>query len=401
MSSGGDALSQLFTQVLVVCDRQGVIGREVFAIDGVKLPSNASKASSGTRKEFQRVARKIERAVHRMLARHREEDLTPTYEPTLRQREVRQVERLKQEAAQLRTWLRTHQHDRRDARGGLRQANRTDNESAKMATGKGVRQGSTGVAVGDERHQLILAAQAHGVGQEQELLAPAVEAVRTLCTEATILTADAGYHGEANLQQLAEQDINAYLPDNGYRRRDPRYAGQERHRSQPEPLWNKLPAPQARQVFRPQDFQVAEDQSRCICPAGARLYRNGHHRDRRGKVVLKFTGHKADCGPCLRRTCCWRTPTPTPVRQGSLMLGPTVGKPETGTARLRRKIDSPLGREIITRRFATVEPVFGTLRHNKRLDRFTLRGHSKVDGQWKLHCRVHNIEKLAPLGYAR
>ena len=37
---------------------------------------------------------------------------------------------------------------------------------------------------------------------------------------------------------------------------------------------------------------------------------------------------------------------------------------------------------------------------NKRLDRFTLRGRRKVDGQWKLYCLLHNIEKLAHHGYA-
>ncbi|MCA3091311.1 MAG: transposase, partial [Rhodocyclaceae bacterium] len=43
----------------------------------------------------------------------------------------------------------------------------------------------------------------------------------------------------------------------------------------------------------------------------------------------------------------------------------------------------------------TVEPVFGNLRHNKRLNRFTLRGLNKVGTQWRLFCLVHNIEKLA------
>lgn len=45
-------VAQLFARVLVVCDRQGLIGRELFAIDGVKLPSNAGKAPSGSRQEF-------------------------------------------------------------------------------------------------------------------------------------------------------------------------------------------------------------------------------------------------------------------------------------------------------------------------------------------------------------
>ena len=56
---------------------------------------------------------------------------------------------------------------------------------------------------------------------------------------------------------------------------------------------------------------------------------------------------------------------------------------------------------MISRGFATVEPVFGNLRGNKRLDRFTLRGRNTVDGQWKLYCLVHNIEKLARHQYRR
>jgi hypothetical protein len=68
---------------------------------------------------------------------------------------------------------------------------------------------------------------------------------------------------------------------------------------------------------------------------------------------------------------------------------------------MKRKIDADRGKEMIARRFATVEPVFGNLRYNKGLNRFTLGGRQKVDGQWKLYCLVHNIEKLAHNGYAK
>ena len=54
---------------------------------------------------------------------------------------------------------------------------------------------------------------------------------------------------------------------------------------------------------------------------------------------------------------------------------------------------------MITRRFAPVEPVLGNLRGNKGLDRFTLPGRSKVDGQWKLYRLIHSIEKLVHHGY--
>lgn len=84
----------------------------------------------------------------------------------------------------------------------------------------------------------------------------------------------------------------------------------------------------------------------------------------------------------------------------AFFLGKREGR-ESHTDRMKTRIDSHIGREMIARRFATVEPVFGNLRHNKGLDRFTLRGREKVDGQWKLYCPMHNIEKLAHHGYAQ
>jgi hypothetical protein len=114
---------------------------------------------------------------------------------------------------------------------------------------------------------------------------------------------------------------------------------------------------------------------------------------------MKFQGAKQDCVPCELRARCLRTPEKTQTRQVAFFLGKAPGR-ESHTDRMKRKIDSDPGKRMITWRFATVEPVFGNTRGNKRLDRFTLRGQKKVDGQWKLYCLVHNIEKLAHHGYA-
>ena len=66
---------------------------------------------------------------------------------------------------------------------------------------------------------------------------------------------------------------------------------------------------------------------------------------------------------------------------------------------MKQAIDSEQGRKLYSKRMGTVEPVFGNLRANKGLDRFTLRSQAKVDTQWNLYCLVHNIEKLAHHGY--
>ena len=101
---------------LVVCDRQGLIGRELFAIDGVKLPSNASKAKSGTRADYQRQAEKMEKAAKQMLARHRETDMTPVDERQA-QREACMLERFKRKRNNSKTGWRLTRKIARGQRG--------------------------------------------------------------------------------------------------------------------------------------------------------------------------------------------------------------------------------------------------------------------------------------------
>jgi transposase len=394
-----DEIANVFTQVLFLCDAQGLIGRQMFAIDGVKLPSNASKAKSGTRPEFKREAAKIEGQVRKMLARHREQDARGV-EPDLAVKDRERVESLSRDAAKLRHWLKAHPEDRRGAKGSIRKSNRTDNESAKMATDKGVIQGYTGVAAVDSQCQIIVEAQAHGSGSEQAILLPVVEAMRDLIEDDSLVTADAGYHSKANLAQLEKLKVEALIADNGMRKRDERFAGQARHKAKPDALYDKSPGGKKKRLFGPKDFHYDEEDKVCICPAGEFLYQNGSAVVIQGNEAVKFTGAHRVCGPCPIRHLCLRHPERTPVRGVVFFTGKTR-KPESPVDRMRRRIDSAEGRRRYGQRFATVEPVFANIRYNKRLNRFTLRGQKKVDTQWKLFCLVHNIEKLAHHGYAQ
>ncbi|MGE5166830.1 MAG: IS1182 family transposase [Sphingobacteriales bacterium] len=396
----GDDIARLFGQVLYLCDRQGLIGREMFAIDGVKLPSNASKTRSGTRADFERQAAKLEAAAQAMLARHRENDALPV-EPGIEAKDARRVERLQRDAAQLRTWLQKNPADRRGAKGSVRKSNRTDNDSAKMATSKGIIQGYTGVAAVDDRHQIIVEAQAHGTGSEQELLLPVVAATAALRTDQTLVTADAGYHSEANLKALAEQQIPALIADNGMRKRDERFKDQGKYKQLPDPLYDKTQPAKKAKHYRPADFDYDPAVGTCRCPAGKMLYQNGANCIHNGYLAVKFQGALRDCVPCEQRDRCLRTPEKTKTRQVCFFRGKATDAAASYTDRMRLAIDSARGRALYGGRFATVEPVFGNLRHNKRLNRFTLRGQRKVDTQWKLYCLVHNIEKLAHHGYAQ
>jgi len=393
VSRSRDQIATIFAQVLTILGHEGLIGREMFAIDGVKLPSNASKHRSGTRAEFMQRAAKLERAAQAMLDRHRGHD-ADSRDEVASARTTARLARMTREAAQIGTWLTGNPTDRPGARGAIRKSNLTDNESAKMATDKGVLQGYCGVAVVDEKHQVIVEASAHGTGNEQALLLPVIDACAAQRTPATLITADAGYHSEDNLAALAKRGIDALIADNQMRSRDERLADQGKHTDKPDALHDKSRKPKARAVFASSDFKVAEDQSHAICPAGRKLYRNGGDCTIGGYAAIKFRAPVEACKDCPLRIKCLRKPDTTKSRQVAVLTRKSAA---THTQAMRARIDSDEGRARYGQRFATVEPVFGNLRHNKRLCRFTLRGQRKVDGQWKLFALVHNIEKLKNL----
>jgi transposase len=390
----GEQIRPLFTQVLMTCDRLGLIGRELFAIDGVKLPSNASKERSGTHAELLHRAERLEKAAQKILDTHCARDQAKN-DPQETDRRARQVERIGREAKATREFV-AKTEPRRNAKGVELKGNVTDNDSAKMATSKGVLQGYAAQAAVDSTHQVIVGVDVLGSGSEQAGLLPMIEQIKPYLSARSVITADAGYHSEANLQGLKAQNIAAMVADNGMRARDSRYAERAKHKAKPDALHDKRGAEAKRKqpLFRPSDFRYDPATNTCVCPAGKSLYSSGSHCTVKGWVHHKFKGTKTNCVPCPLRDQCLRHPERTAFRQVAIFKKNQPGAVRA-TELMKRAIDTAQGRTIYSRRIGTVEPVFGNLRHNKGLDRFTLRGRAKVGTQWHLCCLVHNIEKIA------
>jgi transposase len=405
-----DQIQPLFAQVLMTCDAQGLIGREMFAIDGVKLPSNASKERSGTQEELRHRAERLDKAADKILALHQAQDKAGAQEPLEAKRQAR-VEALRQEAARTRAFV-AQNPKRLNPKGQELKSNITDPDSAKMATNKGVIQGYAAQAAVDSANQVIIAADVVGSGSEQAMLAPMIEQAKPWSDENTLVTADAGYHSDANVQQLHDSNTPALIADGQMRKRDERFAEQAKHKAKPDPLHDKKAAaekPEEGKHFRPKDFSFNDADHTATCPAGQVLSSSGRiHITASGQPYQTYTAKATDCGSCALRTKCIKTrqadekSPPARGRQVSRFL-PRAPDPEHPSERMRQAIDSPRGRQLYSRRIGTVEPVFANLRHNKRLTRLNHRGQAKVRTQWSLYCMVHNIEKLssAGLGQAR
>lgn len=403
ISSMDREVIHLFRDVLLVCDEMGLIGKEMFAIDGCKIPSNASKEWSGTRADFEKKAAKLETAIAHIITTHREHDQRQTDRDAVA-REEQYVATLSKRARKIREWL-AHNDDKQGKTGKPRKSNITDNESAKMKTSHGVIQGYDGVTTVDGKHQVIVHAEAFGEAQEHDLLKPMVEATRENFKaikknedifKETKLSADSGFHTEENMKMLITGEVDAYVADKLFRKRDPRFVDADRYKERHRKERAKLTP--GKGLFATDDFVFADDLSHCLCPAGKRLNRSGHAVELRGFLATKFKGLKSACAPCRLRAQCLRHPERTDFRQVAYFHGRTADGKETFTEKMKRKIDSTAGRALYSLRVAIAEPPFANICHILGLDYFTLRSKKKVNIQWNLFCIVHNLQKVARYG---
>ena len=62
--------------------------------------------------------------------------------------------------------------------------------------------------------------------------------------------------------------------------------------------------------------------------------------------------------------------------------------------RMRDKLATDRGRKLYALRKTTIEPVFGQIKYNRRIDRFMRRGRAAVHSELRLVAATHNMLKL-------
>lgn len=403
VSSMDREVQNLFTQVLMVCDEDGLLGGTSFSLDGLKLSSNASKEWSGTFKDLEKKQKALERKVEEAVTEHRAADMAEgkrSSETDLQKREKR-IEKLKQKAERIERFLKENK-PKTGARSKEIQSNVTDNESAKMVSSHGVVQGYNANALVDEKHQVVVHAEAFGSGEDHTHMAPMLEGARenleAIGKESPLkdkeISADTGYFSVENLETCQDAEVDAYIPDPQFRKRDPRFADAQRHRRSVDKHKQKYKS--KKRWFSVEDFHFDDQTKKLICPNGKALYiRNRNFYTKDGFKAVAYQAPKKACRDCPLRLKCLRNPDKTESRQVHIFYGK---RPGSITDLMKQKIDTPEGRRIYSKRIKTVEPVFGNIRGCKRMDRFTLRGKIKVNIQWMLYCLVHNIEKVLHYG---
>jgi transposase len=77
-----------------------------------------------------------------------------------------------------------------------------------------------------------------------------------------------------------------------------------------------------------------------------------------------------------------------PAKRGRLPKGATE------VDRMKRKLQTKVGKAVYAARKCVVEPVFGQIKQARGFRQFLLRGKEKVKGEWALLCLTHNVLRL-------
>jgi len=381
ISCSSEEIKNIFVKVLTYCNELGLIGGETFAIDGLRLPSNASMDMSGTKEQLEKRLVLYRKMAEKHLSRHRRKDESGEVDADTKKHFEERQKSLNRKIEKLDSFLKDME-PKVGRSGDEIQSNVTDNESAMIHSSKGFIQGYIGLAVSDQKNQIIVSAQAVGTANEGEHLPEMLDKNTCNLHAAGVpppdegrkqrMLGDANYFSEDNFRECAERGIEAFIPDSQEERRN-NADGQKR--------------------YDLNDFHYDEAQDVYKCPQGKCLWfrRTTVQNGVEGKV---YQASLTDCKACpVFSKCSWSKKEQSEQSQGkALRITEKYGHGNC-LRKVREKQATEEYKAIYAQRIQIVEPVFANIRYCKELDRFTLRGKEKVNGQWLLYCIVHNLGK--------
>ena len=395
VSSMQTEIQSIFSNILLVCEELGLLDGTHFSLDGVKLSANVSKEWSGTFDELKHKRDKLQEKLQRVIAEHAQADKKPEVELERQKKRERrfqlQVERLNQ--------FLEEQEPKFGSEGKEIQSNVIDNESVKMPTSHGVVQGYNAQALVDSKHQVILAAEAFA-SQDHENLAPMLDGAKKNIQsigkkptyfEGKEFTADSNYHSFNSLTVCKDEKLDAYIPDIQFRKRNERFAQQERFKGGVHGRQRPDAKPG---IFTASNFSFDASKQVYLCPQGKELTCHAHNQVNRYRTYDVYHARVEDCAACPLRSHCLSKSTAS-RRYLSIQVDTEQPNP---IDEMKAKIDSEQGKHIYARRLGIVEPVFANICVQKHMNRFTLRSKLKVDIQWMLFALVHNIGKIHVFG---
>jgi len=336
----------------------GLVDLAVQAVDGTKIPGNASTDRTYNAVTLQKLLDRTEAAIAELEAQNEGGDDPP---PPRLPKQLRRAERLR---GQVRAAM-----ERLASEDGAVRVNLTDEDAQLMKGRHGIEAGYNAQAMvsplGPAKAQgdgfFITAADVANTADDYDQLLPMMEQAEEMTGQRTEVTlADGGYHTGANLEACQQRGQRVAMPE-----------GQR----------EAMKSPYFKDRF---EYEVATDSY--LCPEGHRLIFRGlrRHKGRKDMRVYRATG--AICRACPAFGICTRD-----RRWGRTLW---IGPHDALLRRHRQWMATDEARVLYARRKELNEPTFGIIKEQMGGRRFLLRGLANVRAEFVLLATAFNLRTL-------
>ena len=380
-----EALSDLFVQILRLCQEAGMVSLGHVALDGTKVQANASKHKAMSHERMLKAEAQLEKEIRELMRRAEILDAQ---------------EDRKYGKGNLGSDLPEELRRREDRLKKIREARQAlEAEAAAAAARDRAKQAA-------EAETAVTEAEAANAGEQQKLREKAAKA-KEKAEAARELAIEKANEAGLEPQGLEPQPADA-MPYRGLA-----------HRA------DGSPTPAAQRNFTDPDSHIVKSDGNVLQGYNCQAVVDGDHQVIVAMGVSNQPPDVEHLVPMLERTIANTTQVPETfiadagywsednakaceergvdphIATGRLPHGkpppPIYGpipKDLDAKGRMARKLRRKKGKKIYARRKTIVEPVFGQAKEGRGLRRFLLRGLEKVNGEWLLWGATHNLNKL-------
>ena len=370
----GEALQELFSQVLGLLTMKKLITLERVAADGTKIRAHVNKKSFS---QAERIRRHLKLAREHIAALERQEaeEQTTKRQQAARRRAVRDTEQRLAEALEE---IQRLQSEKKDDKKKEPQASITDADAHFMRTADGGVAPAYNVQVtADAEKGLIADIEVITDPQDAQQLPPAIKRLKeTFGKYPGQLLADAGYTNSASIVDMAKQNVDFY----GH-------------------MTGRTDKPSGRAVQRHEDYHFSrfdydEAANEFVCPQGKRLRHKQSRTLKGGRQMHVWAAAPADCRACEAQPLCCPDNSLTEIGRSV-----TVSWNHPAVDAFDEKMQQPEAQAIYKQRPALVEFPHAWIKDKFKLRRFATRGLKKVrcEALWAaLTFNLQGMFRLAP-----
>ena len=360
----GDALTDLFTQLLVVLSEAGLVKMRLVAHDGTKIRAQAGvdsfRRETTLREKLEQARQLVEQDPQAEGGSQRQQAAQRRARQERLERAESALEQLQKIQAQVQD---TEQKDRvrvSQSEAEARRMKHGDNAIAPSYNAQVSTDADSGVIVGVHLSQ--------SAEDSHELKAAMEEIHKNLGRLPEQVVADGGFTNRESIQRMAEKGIDFYgsLPDPKERSE----AAMKSHGIDPQ--------------FAPHFFILQPETRTAQCPAGKQMKYLRRHK-KRDDYYQSYRANGSDCLACaFQKQCC-----PQNATKGRMVS--FRDQEPAPIAAFRKKMSGEEGQRIYKRRGARAEFPFAWIKERMKLRKFRLFGLCKASMEALWAALTYNV----------